>query len=424
MSLHSILAHLRERVAKLDAASALDLVLEFALYLYVMGVFRSATLRNFSVNVLLIAFVLRVAVSRGAGLGYLRNSLVIPGVALLLLVFASVLYSTDVRAALLEYGQTYGMIAFGAVVTPYALRDKRQWKRFLYIASLTTLYINFVQIKGVFVEHARVGHWLHDVNWHRGHSVTIMFYLPFLLALASFERGRRAAWWWTAVGLQLVLLVMAMGRAAMLGVAAALVLWMSQRADRRLLALAVAAVLLGGIVLLMAPPDSYLQLLLRDPIKLYDRINWTWGPATAMILDRPVLGYGYASSVYAEEFARQIPPALIGTNYEWVRQLGPHNYYLEIWFSSGVAALVAMIVLFAMFAGRMLRLAIERTDSLRSLLALAVLCSFTAFYLVHAHFGPLGPNGLRPLGLLLGLGLALLAWRPDAARSNRSKPDF
>jgi O-antigen ligase len=385
-----------------------------------MSVFRSATLRNFAVGLLLLAFGLRVALARGAGLGYLRNGLMVPGVALLCLVFASVLYSPDVRAALVEYGQTFGMIAFGVVVTPYVLREERQWKRLLVVAGLTALYLNFVQIKGVFVEHARVGHWLHDVSWHRPHSVTIMFYLPFVLALASLERGRRAAWWWAAVVLQLVLLVMTTGRAATLGVAVALALWMSLRADRRIIGLLAAGALLGGMVLVAAPDDSFIRAVLHDPLRVRDRTDLTWGPATAMILEHPFAGYGYGAGTYPPQFEQQVPRALIWADWEWAKQLGPHNYYLEIWFTSGVAALAALIVLFAMFAGRMLRLASEQCDSLRSLIALAVLCSFTAFYLVHAHLGPLGPNGLRPLGLLLGFGLALLHWRSDAASGERA----
>ncbi len=389
---------------------AADLVLEYGVYLYLFALFRATGLRVALTVALSLAWLARLALDH-AILRRLAAEPVVRALAVfLLLALVSVAYSPRPGEALAEYVFTLGTVGWLAVVVPCAIRDEPGLRRLLNAALVVALYLNYVQVKGIVNEYRETGQLLADVGLHRPHTSSLMFFLPFLMVLAERARGgARAFGWWAVVALQFLLLLATVGRAAMLATAVAMASWFLVRRRWQLLAAAAAAFGLAVVVLFTLPHDSAPWQYLEKGLSTSGRVDFTWGPAMAMILQAPWFGYGYGSFVYPQVFDMQIPAAVLdGQPREFVRQLGPHNYYLEIWFHAGLFTLAAMVLLFARISAQLYeQVRARRGEDLVGLTALAVWCAFAAHYLVHAHFGPLGPTGLRPLGMLIGMLVAL-----------------
>lgn len=395
--------------------TALERVLEVAVYAYFFSIFRGTTVRTISVVALVAAALLHILLTRGRDFNLLRHPLLIALGVFLALTFVSVLYSPNAMLAFEEYSATMGMVAFGAVIVPYALRDERAFRRLLYVGALTAIILNYVQIKDILKEFTNTGEWLKDVTYHRSHATSLIFYLPFLLALAGLSSGRRALFLWMLAALQVVLLAATAGRAAGLGAAVGLTMWLWLQPDpdarRRFLVFCFASVgLMSAFVAyaLVALDDSFIHdYFLRKTFFVADRIEWTWKPAIEMISHQPLSGYGYGYYLYPQLFDSYFPAVTASEKGDFIRQLGPHNYYLEVWLHSGLFALISMVFMFARYALTALRELRSSSSTLLYLLALATLVVFTEHFLVNAHFGPLGPTGLRPLGVVLGLMIAV-----------------
>ncbi len=386
----------------------IDRLLHAGVLLYVLALFRATTLRGVLTVVLLAALAARLLLTRSEGLRFLREPVALLLGLFLALSIPSVIYSPDPAAAAIEYGGTWLTVAWLALTVPYALRDETALRRFLIASAVVAFYTNYVQFKGILVEHHDTGVWLQDVSYHRSHALSIMFFIPFLLALAVSERGWRSAIAWVLVGLQFLMLVMTAGRAGMLGTAAALLVWFVFRRDWRLFSAGAVVVLIVAAVYALLPDGNFLQhYLLNVGFSTSGRTENTWGPFVYLISQAPWFGYGYGAFVYPPVFAAAIQPAALTQSMNEVMYLGPHNYYLEIWFSAGIGALLAMIWLFARFSADLIIFIRRHLTTPVGIFALATFSTFTAHYLVHAHFGPLGATGLRPLGILLGLGIAL-----------------
>lgn len=386
----------------------IDRILHAGMLLYVYAIFRATTLRGVLTIVLLVALAARLWLTRGEGLRFLR----LPAAWLLGLFLAlsipSVLYSPDPSIAVAEYAGTWLTVAWLAVTVPFALRDEQALRRFLVACAVVAVYLNLIQLKGIIHEHRETGMWLQNVSLHRSHALSIMFFIPFLLALAVLQRGWHSMLAWCLLGLQFLMLGLTAGRAAMLGTAAALLVWFVFRRDWRLIAAGMAVTLIVAAVYVLVPDGNFLQhYLLNVGFSTSGRTENTWGPAVYLIAQAPWSGYGYGGFVYAPVFSSVINSAVLTQNMTEAMHLGPHNYYLEIWFSAGIGALLAMIWLFARFSADMVVFIQRHLSTPAGIVALATLSTFTAHYLVHAHFGPLGATGLRPLGILLGLGFAL-----------------
>jgi O-antigen ligase len=408
MSLHQLNLFGRLRVSQADLIVRLDKTLEYTLYLCVFTIFRWTTLRTVVFSVMLAALLLRLVLSRGDSLRPLRHPLSLIAGAFLVLMAASTFYSGDVARSLSEYVSNFGPVALLAMAMPLVLRDEKTLRRFLYATAIAGLYLNFIQIKGIVIEYRETGLFLHDVELHRPHSFSLIFYLPFVVALASLLRGWRSAFWWAAVVFQMTLLLAASGRAAWLSAAVGMVIWLAVSRDKRLISVGVLGALLAVSFLAVLPRESVVVGSFARGFEIWDRKEFAWEPATEMIMQRPFTGYGHGSFVYAREYDEQGMVNHRDTDPEWVGQLGPHHHFLDIWFSAGVLALVAFVLLCARYFARVLAFTMVATSPVTKFAALAALSAFTAVVLVHSQFGPLGTNGWRAFGVVLGLGIALL----------------
>lgn len=71
--------------------------------------------------------------------------------------------------------------------------------------------------------------------------------------------------------------------------------------------------------------------------------NGTQGTALELILENPIIGYGFGDKIYIDKYNSVVPEKP-----DWVfkKSLGPHNIWLYIWFGVGISGLIAFSAVF------------------------------------------------------------------------------
>ena len=86
-----------------------------------------------------------------------------------------------------------------------------------------------------------------------------------------------------------------------------------------------------------------IQNKLQQTNSSYRYANGTQGSALDLILENPVIGYGYGNVAYKDVYNKRV------IDYpEWTfrQSIGPHNFALFIWFGTGLLGLVSLMMLY------------------------------------------------------------------------------
>ncbi len=321
------------------------------------------------------------------------------------MLFLSVFWSPDVVRSLNNYAASMGVVLLLALTIPDAFRTEEKLRYLLYVLVFSGVYVDAVQIlnhyrdfeNGIFLT-------TNTINHYRSFSDSLIFYLPFMMALATLSKRGWAVACWILVFLQLVLLGLTASRGAWAGAVAGLGVWIALTLQKRVIIAALSAIAVVAVVSTMIPENIVSAWAARG---LWSAGRWevAWTPACGAILANPFFGYGYGLWVY-EDLVRPTLTANGGI-------MGPHSNYLEIGLAAGVFALAALIAFYARFIERIVTYVRKRPLSLSTCMALAALTAFVAEYLVR---GFVESVTWRHLGILVGCGVAVLLQR-QAART-------
>jgi O-antigen ligase len=324
---------------------------------------------------------------------------------------ATILIAPAPAVALRDFLPAHGTALVSAVFVACAASRARHARWFLVAVVAGSVLASANQL-GAHVTHWRAAASLfpqyEDIrNYGPAHA----FFLPAVVALFFFARRfREKALLALVAALEALLLLFAGPRGPWVGVVAAGAL--SAALTRQWRALTVVVLLLAAAVAVVAAlPHSVVKARLEEGLSSSGRITGTWGPAVALIAERPWRGYGYGQRSFAHAFDAAAP-----RHPKWTerKSLGPHNIYLGAWAAGGPVLLAAMLWLFAEIAAALWRVyAQARSRDLRAL-TLAALASFVSAYVLHGLFED--PQWLG-FGVLLGLALGAHRAVADEARS-------
>ncbi len=301
-----------------------------------------------------------------------------------------------VSAGAREFGTRVAKGTLGGMLLALWFDDARKARLVLAAAVLASLLIT-----GYLVVSTARGVAAGTLPFQRDYAFYLLPFLPFVLAYAiSGERFR-----WLALALALVPLAVSVGfgfRGGLLAYAAILVFFAPQLNLKRLIlpALLLLALTLAAVYVVAPGRFAYVAMKFQQ-VDLSGRVGELWIPAFDMFVRQPWLGNGFGHAVFTHQYELLRPqfPA-------WTHQsaTSPHNIWLEIAFTTGVAGLVAFALFAASYLVQGVRNAkvlavVPRNDPLR-LLATALLASFVGSYLVLAFFE--SPNWTT-LALLAGL---------------------
>lgn len=377
-----------------------DFVVEYGIYLFVFATFLSTSLWQLALTAVFLAWIVKHGVTKGRHLDYAHHSLVAYGLVFGLLLLLSTLYAVDTVHGLKIYKNTIGAAMILLLVIPDIFRDEKKRARLLWALALTGLCVALVQTGRYAFDFLADGE-LKNYPFYRKMSEPLLFYAPFALAMYCLGKGKASVFWGGVFVAQLALLLATGARAVWLGIAIGILLWLVLKAERKLVGLAAVLALAFGVLLIFSQGNLVIKRINEGGLTINDRIERVWKPAYEMIAERPWTGHGFGD-FYGElvRHSEQHPWWPVGRPGPY----GPHNNYLEIWFSAGIGALVCMILMFAHLFRRLVEYVRQRHARSDVYLGLAVLTSFVASYFVRAVFEDVG---WRQFGLLLGIGTVL-----------------
>jgi O-antigen ligase len=327
---------------------------------------------------------------------------------------ASILLAPDPALARSEFSPAHGTAIASAmfVAGGLALAGRPRW--FVLAVVAGSLLASFNQI-GHHLEHWQLtGTPLVEYQTIRRHGPAHAFFLPAVVALYFVARRREERWLLAAVAaLEAILLLFAGPRGPWVGIAAAGVVAAHLTGQWRSFAVFAASAVAGAVAVATLVPDSVVKARFEEGVSTSGRVTGTWGPAAALIAERPLSGYGYGQRAFADAFDAAAP-----RHPEWTerKSIGPHNIYLGAWAAGGPWLLGALLWLFAALALALRRVYRRAQSADLRALALAVLAAFVSAYAVH---GLLEDTQWLGFGVLLGLALGMMRLLAEESGASR-----
>ncbi|MCL7455317.1 MAG: O-antigen ligase family protein, partial [Anaerolineae bacterium] len=200
--------------------------------------------------------------------------------------------------------------------------------------------------------------------------------LPLTLAAAGWMTGQQRRRWLYALGALIIgaALFLTYSRGAWLVGVPASLLFLGVVRGRRVAAIAVAAlVLVGAILLLVAGVGRLTSLLDASQGTTFFRLQ-LWRSSWGMIRDHPVLGVGLDNFLYFYRSHYVLPTA-----WEEFNLSHPHNLVLDAWLRLGLPGLVTMAWLLLAFFRRGWHLYQRLPETSERLLVLGLLAGMVNF---------------------------------------------
>ena len=133
----------------------------------------------------------------------------------------------------------------------------------------------------------------------------------------------------------------------------------------------------------------------------YRYANGTQGSALDLILENPVIGYGYGNVAYKDVYNKRV------VDYpEWTfrQSIGPHNFALFIWFGTGLLGLVSLMMLYCAILKECIKNGVQNKYRSPYNAYYIILLSFIGYFVIRGNVEQIEPN---LLGVYAGLLLAM-----------------
>jgi O-antigen ligase len=379
-------------------------IIEYAVYLCIPALFLSISLREVALTVIFLAWFVKHSVTKGSQLGYLRHPLIWVGLMFGGLLLVSTFYASNTLKGLQEYKDTIGGAMILLLAIPDVFRSERQQSRLLRLLAYTALGLAVFQLGRYITDYVKYGSLLSYAHY-RDMSEPLVLFMPFALVAALLANNRWPLFLWSVVVLLLLGLVLATGaRGAWVAAIVALFLWPVLKLEKKIMFFIAVLSLITMASFFWFSSGTILEKKAEEGLggaSTMVRIDQIWPQTYEMIAARPWLGYGYGD--YYGELVRQ------SANHPWwvverAGPYGPHNIFLEIWFSAGIVPLICLIYLSARLFKQLVVIVRSAADPQAVYFALATLSAFTANYLVR---GFVETMNWAALGLLLGIVVML-----------------
>ncbi|MBG2991316.1 O-antigen ligase RfaL [Proteus mirabilis] len=242
---------------------------------------------------------------------------------------------------------------------------------------------------------------------HREISYALLFFFPIILALWALKKNHSIINWLLFSVVSLLFLFAILGtlaRGAWVAFTIITLLILIINKQLKLIFLGIISSIFLGIIILTVPSQTTMITPLKNKIIQMDsgeRLkNGSQGSAFDLILEDPLMGYGYGNYLY-----HKIYNAKAKSHKDWRFKLsiGPHNVFLAFWFAGGILGLISLLYFCASFIAQGIQL-IRKNQGIIRQAALVLLMSFLGIYVLRGLF----ENAyINQVGILLGLMLAL-----------------
>ncbi|MGW1369504.1 O-antigen ligase RfaL, partial [Providencia hangzhouensis] len=236
-------------------------------------------------------------------------------------------------------------------------------------------------------------------------SDALVFFFPILPILWYLLPKSKLIYFYILSIVFLFVLFGTLARGAWVAVAVAGLLFLCFKRPWKLIGVVLCLSLVSLISIKLIYPDTSKQLFykLEQTDSSYRYANGTQGTAFELILENPVIGYGFGDKIYHEKYN-----SVVKNHPKWTfkKSIGPHNIWLYIWFGAGIAGLAIFSAVFLSMCYSSMQGIKNRSEEPEIYFAfIALLLSLIGFYLVRGMFEQVD---LKPLGILLGFLIAMM----------------
>lgn len=268
---------------------------------------------------------------------------------------------------------------FGGVLL-YAIRTSEDRALLIRAVLLSGLAVSLAGLAQLIwfrstLQDGRLSSWFHPVA-----NYAAMYLGPiFILGLGLVLRRMLRSWWWAAVALIGLAIVLTVSFAGYLAVGVgAMLLWWWQPAGQWKRRLGWAAVALAILAAIIVPRTKYFSEHFRTTDRSSGLVRTQiWVTSWALIQQHPIFGIGpntFESNYRAEILKHYFPPL------EWL-VAQPHNLYLALWLETGLLGVLTFVGLMTVW----IRAVWRRMRQSEGLEQAVYACSLAAVIAVLVH---------------------------------------
>lgn len=266
---------------------------------------------------------------------------------LTLATFVSLLHTPDLKASLKEINKSViENMLLCTLSIPVLLRDesKNTISKMLFFSLLTALSMRSLMSLVAFYQDYQNGIMPFTDYRHRGISDSLVFLFPALLNLWLIKSTRYRIAFVLLSAAYLFLMLGTLSRGAWLAVVIVGLIWTLMYKQWKLLitGIIVATICFTAIV---SHQDAMKRLAfkLQQTDSTYRFKNGTQGSAFDLIMENPIIGYGFGNAAYKDVYNKRVVDY---PQWKFRQSIGPHNLALYVWFGTGILGLIALILVY------------------------------------------------------------------------------
>lgn len=320
-------------------------------------------------------------------------------------VLLSLFQTPDFKASLKEISRSVlENTLLCTIVIPVLLRNesKEFISKLIFFSFITALSLRCLTELVIYYQDYKQGVMPFIDYRHRGISDAMVFLLPALLSMWLIKSTKyRVAFIILSIA-YLFLILGTLSRGAWLSVLIVSLLWILLNKQWKLLITgAIIATVALALIFTHKQASTTLIFKLQQTDSSYRYTNGTQGSAWDLIMENPVIGYGFGNIAYKDVYNKRVVDY---PDWTFRESIGPHNLALFVWFGTGLLGLVALLTTYAAIVKECIANAFNRSQSSPINAHMIILLSFIGYFIVRGNVEQIQ---LDLLGILVGLLIAM-----------------
>lgn len=320
-------------------------------------------------------------------------------------VLLSLFQTPDLKVSLKEINNSVieNMLLY-TIAIPTLLKDEKIEfiSKFIFISFLTSLSLRCLSEIVFYIKDFQNGVMPFIDYRHRSISDSLVFLFPVLLNLWLFKSTKHRIAFIIFSAIYLFLMLGTLSRGAWLSVLIIGLVWVLMHKKWKMLTVGmIIAALAATAIFSHKEMSAKLAFKLNQTDSSYRYGNGTQGSALDLILENPVIGYGFGNKAYKTVYNNR---AVDYPLWKFRTSIGPHNLALFVWFGTGLLGLAGLLLVYAAIVKETVSKAFKEGRDSPYNAHMIILLSFFGYFIIRGNVEQIE---LDNLGILVGLLLAM-----------------
>ncbi|MBU4682700.1 O-antigen ligase RfaL [Cedecea davisae] len=317
----------------------------------------------------------------------------------------SLFQTPDFKASLKEISRSVLENTLLCTITiPVLLRNesKEFISKLIFFSFLTALSLRCLSELILYYQDYQQGIMPFTDYRHRSISDSMVFLFPALLSMWLFKSIKYRIGFILLSIAYLFLILGTLSRGAWLSVLIVSLIWILLNKQWKLL---ITGIIISALALAVIfshkQMSANLTFKLQQTDSSYRYTNGTQGSAYDLIMENPIIGYGFGNIAYKDVYNKRVVDY---PNWTFRESIGPHNLALFVWFGTGLLGLAGLLLIYAAITKECLANAFERNQHSQINAYMIILLSFIGYFIIRGNVEQIQ---LDLLGILVGLLIAM-----------------